>query len=142
MRKVVALLAAAVVLLVVSFLPWPGESAPAGSTSKSAGVAPAISSSALTEAEAGRGQELFVAKGCLACHEHRAVKRAVHLPAIGPNLSYYHSKGNAEFLRQWLRDPPAMRPQTRMPNLNLSEQEIEELIAFLLRPGPSDAVTE
>jgi hypothetical protein len=35
-----------------------------------------------------------------------------------------------------------MRPQTRMPNLNLSEHEIEDLIAFLLRPGPSDAVAE
>jgi cytochrome c2 len=142
MVKVVVLLAAAVVLLVVSFLPWPGESAPDGSATRSAGVAPAISSSPFTGADAGRGQELFVAKGCLACHEHSAVERAAHLPAVGPNLSYYHIKGNAEFLRQWLRDPPAMRPQTRMPNLNLSDQEIEDLIAFLLRPGPSDAVKE
>jgi cytochrome c oxidase subunit II len=136
------LLAAAVVLLVVSFLPWPGESAAAGSATTSAGVVPAISGSPFTGADAGRGQELFVAKGCLACHEHKAVERAAHLPAVGPNLTYYHIKGNAEFLRQWLRDPVAVRPQTRMPNLNLSEQEIEDLIAFLLSPGPSDAVAE
>ena len=36
-----------------------------------------------------------------------------------------------EFVRQWLRDPGAVRPGTEMPNLNLSDEETEALIAFL-----------
>ena len=53
---------------------------------------------------------------------------------------------NAVDLREWLRDPPAMKPMytdaeklgptdglTRgMPNLNLSEEQIDLLIAYLL----------
>jgi cytochrome c2 len=35
-------------------------------------------------------------------------------------------------LRKWLKDPAAMKPSTQMPNLGLSDEDIEDLIAFLL----------
>jgi hypothetical protein len=46
-----------------------------------------------------------------------------------PDLTHY--QGNPDFLRQWLRHPRAIRPNTFMPNLDLSEAEIEALVAFL-----------
>ncbi|MBP8251387.1 MAG: c-type cytochrome [Herpetosiphon sp.] len=72
------------------------------------------------------GQALFVAKGCASCHAHAAVGSTMQ---VGPNLSTY--RNTSEFLQAWLRDPQAVKPQTPMPNLHLSEQEISDLIAFL-----------
>lgn len=101
-------------------------------------IAATMPAVAATEADARRGQTLFVAKGCVACHQHSAVERDSNTPAIGPNLTYY-AKGSAEFLRQWLRDPAAIRPGTQMPNLNLSEEEIAALVAFILTAAQDDS---
>jgi cytochrome c1 len=38
-------------------------------------------------------------------------------------------------MRAWLHDPVKIRPETKMPNLNLTEAEIDALIAFL-KPNP------
>jgi cytochrome c1 len=46
-----------------------------------------------------------------------------------PDLTHY--RPNPAFVRQWLRDPSAVRPGTDMPNLRLSDEEIEALLAFL-----------
>jgi cytochrome c2 len=75
------------------------------------------------------GRALFVAKGCHACHIHSAVSNSVSGPVIGPNLSSYHP--DPGFVRRWLRNPAALRPNTEMPKLVLSEGEIDALVAFL-----------
>jgi len=36
-----------------------------------------------------------------------------------------------ETLYGWLANPPAMRPNTAMPNLHLSDSEIQAIIAYL-----------
>ena len=46
-----------------------------------------------------------------------------------PDLTDYDP--DPGFVRVWLRDPEAVRPGTRMPNLGLSEEEIAALLAFL-----------
>lgn len=57
---------------------------------------------------------------------------------IGPDLTNIESTpyaglpNSAGFLRKWLKDPPAVRPSTQMPNLGLSDEEIEDLLVFLL----------
>jgi cytochrome c2 len=77
---------------------------------------------------AEQGEALFVAKGCVMCHlNSRSVTFSA--PHVGPNLTYY--KGSSEFLRSWLADPLALKPDTLMPNLQLSSEEIEALIVFL-----------
>jgi hypothetical protein len=50
---------------------------------------------------------------------------------------------NVAALEAWLRDPPGVLPmapddQRGMPNLNLTDQQIDQLIEFLLtlQPGP------
>ena len=118
MKKVSALLALlGVALLIASFLPWPagGQEAPAGAS------APAADPVA-------QGAALFRAKGCVSCHRHDAVAGGDSVE-IGPNLTHYDA--DPAFLRRWLRDPAAVRPDTRMPNLQLAPAEIEALIAFL-----------
>jgi mono/diheme cytochrome c family protein len=81
------------------------------------------------------GEALFVAKGCVTCHSNENIGNKYyefHLDA-GPNLTNYAA--SAEYLRTWLKDPAAIRPDAEMPNLELSEVEIEALIAFLTSSG-------
>ncbi len=78
------------------------------------------------------GRALFLAKGCVTCHIHaQAPANGFESVSIGPALTNYAAPANSLFLRQWLANPSSLRPETRMPDLNLSEREIESLIAFL-----------
>lgn len=79
------------------------------------------------------GEALFVAKGCVTCHRHDGVAASRESIGIGPTLTAY--QGDPDFLRQWLRNPRAVRPNTFMPNLGLSDAEIETLVAFLSAEG-------
>ena len=115
------LLAAACLLL--SVLPWP-----VGETQDSP---VAITT---TQSDVLDGKTLFVAKGCVTCHNHAAFDRTTMNIFWGeaPNLTNY--QGTAEFLRLWLKDPRSVRADAGMPNLNLSDAEIEALITFLQEP--------
>lgn len=85
-------------------------------------------------APADYGRALFVAKGCSSCHMHSKISHTVPGPYIGPNLTVYNN--TPEYLHTWLKDPTALKPQTKMPNLDLKKTEIEALIAFLIpEPG-------
>ena len=34
-------------------------------------------------------------------------------------------------MASWLRNPPAIKPGSRMPNLNLTADQIQKLVAYL-----------
>ena len=98
---------------------------------------------AATASEEAKGYTLFLQKGCSGCHAVNQVARG----AVGPNLTYFNSRatfagaifGNDdENLRAWLRDPPAEKPGSLMPKLNLGEGEITSLIAYLRTLGNAD----
>jgi cytochrome c oxidase subunit 2 len=83
-----------------------------------------------------QGRALFLAKGCLVCHRNddlAAVRREMGDFDFGdvPNLS--NVKIDAAYLKRWLHDPRAIKPSTTMPNLNLSDGEIDALAAYLTR---------
>ena len=78
---------------------------------------------------AALGERLFVAKGCVTCHVHPALAGKGYTSLEIKNLSGYTAI--PEYLRVWLKDPEAVKPETEMPNLELKEGEIEALIAFL-----------
>lgn len=78
------------------------------------------------------GRQLFIAKGCVTCHTNTKIPRdmtgSITLD-IGTNLSNFSA--NPEVLRLRLKDPSSVKSDTQMPNLNLSDTEIEALIAFI-----------
>ncbi|HEY4688933.1 MAG TPA: c-type cytochrome [Anaerolineae bacterium] len=81
---------------------------------------------------AGLGRELFLAQGCVVCHEHNAVREAraeLGSFTIGPDLTNF--RADPMYLHRWLKDPSSVKPNTEMPTLGLSDDEIEALIAFL-----------
>jgi cytochrome c2 len=83
------------------------------------------------------GQALFVAKGCVTCHLNQRIdaRYSNFSVQMGPDLSKFSA--DPDFLRRWLADPSAVKPNTRMPNLELSPDEIEALIAFLNSAPPA-----
>lgn len=82
----------------------------------------------MSQAEYGR--HLFLAKGCASCHLHSEA-RLEWSTEIGANLTNYEP--NSEFLEVWLRDAWELtaNKQWRMPTLELTDEEIEALVAFL-----------
>ncbi len=91
----------------------------------------------------GDGLQLFADKGCNACHLIRGVNddSGGNEVLIGPELTHFASRNafaggtlelaNAGDLAKWLSDPPTWKPGSFMPNLDLTETEIEALEAYL-----------
>jgi len=88
------------------------------------------------ESVEGQGRLVFSAKGCTGCHTVEGFSKG----KVGPDLTHLYSRQtfagamfdlNADNLRRWLRNPPAAKPGARMPNLDLTPQEITQLIAYL-----------
>ncbi len=79
------------------------------------------------------GQQLFVAKGCITCHTNAKVPNSYDYWTINfegaTNLTNFSA--SPEILRIRLKDPSAAKSDSQMPQLNLSDAEIEALIAFI-----------
>lgn len=75
------------------------------------------------------GKQLVKDVGCLGCHSVGDAKVNNH----GPELVNLGSKVSSEWLFTWLRDPKHYSPDTRMPNLRLSDEEAAHITAYLLQ---------
>ena len=75
---------------------------------------------------ATRGVRLFTAKGCVGCHRHVEVNPG-RGTELGPDLT--GKRFPQDYLKQFLADP-GIKP-AEMPNLNLKQDEIEALAAFI-----------
>ncbi len=101
-----------------------------------------------TDGPALAGWETFQAL-CTSCH---AIDGTAANARLAPDLTHFASRtsfggatidNTADHLRQWLRDPSSLKPMhpelndlesgriLGMPDLGLSEQQIDDLIAFL-----------
>jgi mono/diheme cytochrome c family protein len=85
-----------------------------------------------------QGERLFLAKGCITCHANKDVAAAASVRSleIGPDLT--GRKYPASFLKDVLTDPQkALKKKPsetwEMPNLGLSQAEIDALSAFMNR---------
>jgi hypothetical protein len=76
-----------------------------------------------------KGASVFVAKGCITCHKNTRIQldNAISLQ-IGIDLTHY--RASPKFLRQWLKNPRSVRPASAMPDQNLSQDDIDALVAF------------
>lgn len=100
--------------------------------------------------EAARGLEVFASRGCTQCHtvdygpDSEFTSIVPEEAFTGPNLTHFASRrvfagaslpeqGETyrKALTRWLADPPAVKPGSYMPNLELTQEEIDSLIAWL-----------
>ncbi|HEV2122409.1 MAG TPA: cytochrome c oxidase subunit II [Chloroflexota bacterium] len=84
-----------------------------------------------------QGAQLFASGACITCHTVRGT------PAqgkVGPDLTHFGSRksiaantlpNTPENLAIWLKNPQAVKPGNLMPNLNLTDEQIAALVAYL-----------
>jgi len=89
-------------------------------------AAPATSSTMSTAFSSKHNPPQMFSSVCTACHAIDGQGGNV-----GPALDGVGSRFNTDQLRSWLKDPQEYKPGTTMPNLNLEENTIEELVVFL-----------
>lgn len=77
-------------------------------------------------AGAGSDAPLIFQQTCTACHaiDGRGGN-------IGPALDGVADRFDEEYLGRWLSDPASIRPETTMPQLGLSDEQVEELVTYL-----------
>jgi cytochrome c oxidase subunit 2 len=94
------------------------------------------------------GYQVFLNRGCTQCHSYRVDGEGGNVldpdAFNGPDLTHFASRSvfagatlpefgesREEALARWLADPPSVKPGSYMPDLGLTAQEIDDLIAFL-----------
>lgn len=96
--------------------------------------APAAASS---ERLASQGRNVFMNNACISCHSIRGTQAQ---GVLGPDLTHVGSRltiaagvldNNAENLARWIGNPQDVKPGSLMPNMDLTEPQIEQLVAYL-----------
>lgn len=72
------------------------------------------------------GQQLFFKQGCYGCHTVGKVGTP-----LGPDLSHVGAQYSPSYLTGWLRDPASQKRTAHMPKIDLTDQEIQALTAYL-----------
>ncbi|MGZ6142458.1 MAG: c-type cytochrome, partial [Myxococcales bacterium] len=87
--------------------------------------------------DAAKGKETFESVGCKACHvteKGSTARRSEGSPErdYAPNLWNVADKAKPEWIYSWVKNPKAMWPETKMPDLRLSDAEAANVTAYLL----------
>jgi cytochrome c oxidase subunit 2 len=86
---------------------------------------------------ASAGQHIFETTACINCH---TVAGNTANGRFGPDLTHLMSRdtiaagvatNTPEHLRQWIQNPDAIKPGSLMPAMQLSDQELDALTAYL-----------
>jgi cytochrome c oxidase subunit II len=86
--------------------------------------------------DAAAGKDLFTQRACVGCHTIRGVATGT----LGPDLTHFGSRAlfgaglwptTPENVAAWVKDPPALKPGSRMPNLGLSDADAKALALYL-----------
>jgi cytochrome c oxidase subunit 2 len=84
-----------------------------------------------------KGAQLFATSACVACHKIAGTSAQ---GVTGPNLTRFGSRltiaagmmdNTPENLARWLRNSPDVKPGSLMPNLNLNDETVSALVAYL-----------
>jgi cytochrome c oxidase subunit 2 len=95
-------------------------------------------SPAAEDPQASAGRDLFFSTSCVNCH---AVHGTSAKGTFGPDLTHLMSRqtlgsgaapNTPEKLRAWVRDPQAIKEGCLMPDMQLSDQELDQIVAYLL----------
>jgi cytochrome c oxidase subunit II len=86
---------------------------------------------------AADGKALYATRACVGCHTIQGVSAGV----LGPDLTHFGSRttlaagllpNGPPTLTAWLKDPQAVKPGAKMPNLGLTDDEARALATYLL----------
>jgi len=80
-----------------------------------------------TDPAVAAGRALFERLQCASCHRIHGEGGA-----IGPDLSYVGDQRDRDWLIKHFRDPQSTSPGSIMPKFPLSEQELNDLTAYML----------
>ena len=84
------------------------------------------------------GRDIFFATACINCHSIGETKAR---GTFGPDLTHLMSRetlgagtvpNTAEKLQAWVRDPQTIKEGCNMPNMQLTENELNQIVAYLL----------
>ncbi|MHB8382464.1 MAG: cytochrome c oxidase subunit II [Candidatus Binataceae bacterium] len=87
--------------------------------------------------EAAQGAQIFRDQTCVNCH---AISGTSGNKSIGPDLTHLAGRGiiaagaaanTPENLFKWLKDPNSIKPETHMPNFQLSDAQAHALVAYM-----------
>lgn len=90
-----------------------------------------------TSPDINAGRQLFFSQTCVNCHTIRGTSASA---TIGPDLTYVARRkelgggvleNSRENLIRWLKNPQAIKPGSKMPNFNLTEEQVHQLVAYL-----------
>jgi cytochrome c oxidase subunit II len=93
---------------------------------------------AVNDASAAAGRQVFESAACINCH---TVRGTVANGRFGPDLTHLMSRqtlasgvipNSPPTLFAWVLNPDAIKPDCLMPAMNLSDQQMQELTAYLL----------
>ena len=73
------------------------------------------------------GAKLFMTKACYGCHKVEGVSTG----KLGVELTDVGIKWRIEYLKESIVDPKANNPESLMPHLGLSDQEVKALVIYL-----------
>lgn len=84
-----------------------------------------------------RGRDAIDRNGCATCHIIPGIRAAEGL--VGPPLDRIASRtyiagvlvNRPSNMFRWLKNPPGVDPLTAMPNLNLSDDDVRDIAAYL-----------
>jgi cytochrome c2 len=88
--------------------------------------------------DAAVGRRVAESRGCATCHAFSGMsgwpnaRGAGPAVELAPDLQKARERFSHDVLGSWLENPAAMKPDTLMPNLALTEAERADLVAFIL----------
>ncbi len=91
---------------------------------------------AAPEGQAAKGLALFQQLSCVSCHAVSGTTAKAH---VAPDLTHIASRhqlgagimdNTPENLHRWLADPPKIKPGLLMPNFNLTDEQVDELVTY------------
>jgi len=86
-------------------------------------------------ARLAQGEQLFTAKGCVACHTYGA-RHTVGVTPLAPDLAHTRARMDADHVAAWIRDPSAVSAEATMVAVPLEEAEVLALRDYILLAEP------
>ncbi len=92
---------------------------------------------AVNDPSVAQGRATFESLSCVNCH---AIRGTVAAGAFGPDLTHIMSRqviasgaltNTPEHLRAWIHDPDQAKPGSLMPAMQLSDQEVDQIVSYL-----------